>query len=136
MVRTPWLLVPALLLGACDDYILPEVEVEASRVDTILALTADVTAGEAVFSQHCEVCHDKLGDTPGAGPALRALLPTLTDAEVVETILQGSGTMPAINLEDQATADVAAWLRASFDGDAADTADSDTDAVADTDTDT
>jgi len=138
MRRLALLLLSSTALFGCDDYLLPEAEIEADRVDTILALTGAPGSGETVFDQHCEVCHVKAGDAASAGPALGTLIPTLEDAVVIRVILEGQGTMPAVSLEDQETADVLAWLKATFDGgdtgDTADTADTDRD-TDDSDTD-
>ncbi len=82
---------------------------------TILGLTGDATAGEMVFSDNaCSVvgCHGPDGtvDNP-LGPLVMAA----SDEQIVDTFLNGKGSMPAqSSLSDQELADVLAWLNANF----------------------
>jgi cytochrome c6 len=52
---------------------------------------ADVTAGRAVFDQHCNVCHPGGGE--GAGPAIRGR--DLPEDEIRTVVRQGAPGMPA-----------------------------------------
>ncbi len=117
-----WLGLPLLVgVAGCDDYLLPEVEVQTDAVDTILAISGDVGAGETAFEQHCQACHVKAGDQASAGPAIGPIVPTLDDREIVELVLGGQGIMPAIAVTDDEAADLLAWLRDAFGGAGADT---------------
>lgn len=101
MKRYAWLV---LALVACGD----------SRVDDVLALSGDVANGAEVYDSSCAICHgdDGQGDI---GSDLTTVVPTLSDEEIVEILLDGiSGTtMPAFSeaLDDQAIADVLAYIR-------------------------
>lgn len=75
-------------------------------------LTGDPTAGATVF-QDCAACHGADG-SGASGPALDALVPTLSDAEISDTILYGYGSMGPLDLTDQQILDVLAYLRATF----------------------
>ncbi len=121
-----------LLLMACsDDFIVPGGEVSSDRTDTILALTGDATAGEAVFALDCEVCHDPAGLEVRAGPALGGTPDRLTDAQIIEIVLAGQGPMPAVDLEDQPMADLLAHIKAAFGGVTVDTDDTDSSSAPD-----
>lgn len=120
MLRPAALLTLTLLAG-CDDYLLPTGggttdTSGTTRTDTVLGLTGDPVAGETTFGSTCQVCHPDGGTTAGAGPALDTLVPTKTDAEIVDTMLNGYKTMPkqGSHLTDQESADVLAFLRQQF----------------------
>jgi mono/diheme cytochrome c family protein len=86
------------------------------RVDDILALPADASAGESVYSSTCgtESCHGSDGSS-GAGADLTALVPTLSDSAIGSAIVDGVGSMPAQDdLSDQQIADVIAYLNETF----------------------
>ncbi len=82
---------------------------------------ADITAGRDLFRQKCEVCHayDGGGRTEiGAGsyprpPALRALIPTLSDGEIFYHIRNGirNTAMPAWNFPDRQVWQLVAYVR-------------------------
>lgn len=120
---------------ACDDYILPGTEVETDRLDTIAGLSADTTAGEALFTEHCQVCHDPAGLEKRAGPAIAPYLADHEPRDVYTVILEGVGSMPSFDFTDQETADVTAWLFETMDGTGDDSGDTATDDTTDTATD-
>lgn len=112
--------IPALLLtllGCNDDYILPAPEVSEDRVAAILSLPGDTEAGEVAFNQHCVMCHDVEGQEDGAGPALAPVVPERSERALLDAMLAGVGTMPAIDVTDQEAADLLAWMRANFEPD-------------------
>ncbi len=132
----------AALPGCGDDLVLPGPTGGSDRVDVILVLTGDVAAGSSAFDAHCVVCHVKDGQAPFVGPALAAVVPDLSDRQLIDLMLVGIGSMPPTNLDDQEAADLLAWLVDSFrvpvsppDTDATDTDAADTDTDGDTDTD-
>jgi mono/diheme cytochrome c family protein len=84
-----------------------------TRTEDILALTGDATTGATVYGSSCAACHAADG-TGGTGSDLTAAIPGLTDAEIVDTIILGSGDMAPVNLPDQDVADVLAHLTATF----------------------
>ncbi|MCB9663304.1 MAG: cytochrome c [Alphaproteobacteria bacterium] len=112
-MRLPALLV-ALLLGACDDYVIDSKPASPVDIDAVLALDGDVTSGEAVFQEHCRVCHDVAGnDKPGKpGPGLAPWVENATEAETIQVIVEGrEPLMPKLLVDDeQQLADLLAWM--------------------------
>ena len=100
MVQKRLGVVAVLFLAACGDQ---------SRVDDILALSGDATAGESVFSANCAACHGADG-TGGSGPDLTS--EGESDAELAEYVLFGEEEMPGFDgdLDDQEIADVVAYV--------------------------
>ena len=95
---------------------------DKARANPLGADPADITAGQDIFKQKCEVCHgyDGSGRTEiGSGqyprpPALRALnITSLTDGELFYYIRNGirNTGMPAWNMPDQQLWQVVAYLR-------------------------
>lgn len=82
-------------------------------VDQILALEGDATAGEAAFATNCSGCHGADGNS-GSAPMLSDVAPGLDDAGLVTVMIEGTGNMPAIDLENQDAADILAFVRATF----------------------
>jgi mono/diheme cytochrome c family protein len=78
-------------------------------------------AGAEVYDRSCAPCH---GDDGAAGvetngiPAadLARWVPPLTDAQLTDTILDGTGEMVAVPLGEEDLADCIAYLRATFPG--------------------
>lgn len=85
------------------------------EVDAILALTGDPDAGETTYLNVCgnAICHGADG-VSGPGGNLAVIVPDSSDAQIVTVVIEGEGSMPAQNIEDQAVADVLAYLRATF----------------------
>lgn len=94
-----------VLLAACDG--------GGTRTDDILALTGDAAAGATTYSGTCAACHGADGQG-GVGAVLTDAVPGLEDADLVDTIILGSGDMAPVSLTDQEVANVVAHLRASF----------------------
>lgn len=116
MHRTiPALLALPLLLacGDKDDDTTGDGGDTGSRIDTILALDGDASAGASVFSGNCAGCHGADGDS-GSAPNLSAKVLSLSDSELLTIVLNGKGDMPAISLEDQEAADLLEYLRTSY----------------------
>ncbi len=110
-MRGAWLAV--LLLVACGD---DEGDTTGDdRVADVLALTGSASAGATVYTDTCAVCHGANGEG-GAGSALATVADSLSDEEVVDTILNGTSGMVAYDgqLTDQQIADVFAYLRETF----------------------
>jgi len=78
-----------------------------------LDLTGDVATGTDVFANNCAGCHGADGDS-GSAPNLSEVAPDRTDNEIAWTIADGNGGMPSIDIDDQAIADVIAFLRSEF----------------------
>jgi cytochrome c6 len=71
---------------------------------------ADVTAGRAVFDQHCNACHP--GGGQGAGPALRGR--NVPEDRIRTIVRQGGQGMPAFNqsqINDQQLANLVQYVR-------------------------
>lgn len=82
----------------------------------IKALTGDAANGQAVFTAGaCATsgCHGADGNS-GTAPALDSVVSSRTDDQLIDSVLDGKGSMPPNDLTDQEMADVLAWLRSSF----------------------
>ena len=109
--------------GACDDGGEEESETSAGetgsgdRKANILMLDGTASAGMAVFSSETcatEACHGADGNS-GMAENLSERVPALSDDQIVDVLLEGSGTMPPqTHLSDQQLADVLAWLNETF----------------------
>jgi len=81
-------------------------------------LNAQQTRGHAVFQASCSQCHDDRDSDALHGPPMLGVfkqqyLPSgapANDNRMRVTILEGHGMMPAINLDDQDTQDLLAYL--------------------------
>ena len=76
-------------------------------------------AGADVYDRSCAACHGAdgaLGLEVNGIPAadLNRWVPPLTDEQLTETILEGTGEMVAISLEEEDLADCIAYLREAF----------------------
>lgn len=101
--------------GTPDTQTEPTPSTGTERVATILGLTGDPTAGEATYTAICAACHAADGTGVAPNPALTDRIPTLTDDQVVTTILEGKGNMDAYDtLVNQEIADVAAYVITNF----------------------
>lgn len=82
------------------------------RTEDILALTGDVAAGEPIYQANCASCH-AADMTGGTGPNLIEEVSEHSDEDILNTILNGEGPMPAFDetLSDQEAADLMAWMR-------------------------
>lgn len=92
-----------LLMPACDD------DGGDSQVDAILGLDGDATNGGDVFATTCgnSGCH---GSDGVSGPAPDLAGGAVSDTQVVNAIVNGSGNMPPQNVTDQEAADVNAYI--------------------------
>lgn len=82
------------------------------RVNDVLALTGDSTAGASAYSLRCETCHEADGTGDGAFPDIGAYLASASDADFVTTMLEGPGTMPTFaSSDDQELADIMAYCK-------------------------
>jgi mono/diheme cytochrome c family protein len=82
-------------------------------------LEGDPTAGAKVFAETCAQsnCHgpDGSGSDPKSDAAdLRKVVPGLSDAEIESRIENGFGLMAPVDLDEQETADVIAYVRQEF----------------------
>lgn len=90
----------------------------AARVATILSLTGDAAAAQGNYTAVCAACHGPDGAGVPPSPALTERVPTLTDDQIVTTILEGKGNMDsyALVLRNQEIADLLAYLKTNFGG--------------------
>ncbi len=90
------------------------------RAATILGLTGDASSGEQLFgSSGCAnmACHGADGTSGSAMPSLDTSVPNTDDATIVDTFLNGKGSMPAqAGLSDQQLADLLAYVSDTFGG--------------------
>lgn len=90
-----------------------------SRTDMILGLSGTSAAGQTVFTNNCGVasCHGADGNTPGTSSTKRLSdeIPSLSDKQIVDVVINGEGTMPPQSaLSDQQVADVLAYVQETF----------------------
>lgn len=104
-------IVAVLTLGllACGDK-----DDTGSAYDDILALTGDATTGAEVFTSKCSACHGADGSGTDSGPDLYAQAPGLSDTDLLDIMFNGTGSMPAVSLDDQEAADVLAYVQDTF----------------------
>ncbi|MCB9742771.1 MAG: cytochrome c [Alphaproteobacteria bacterium] len=106
MNRTSAALLLAILLPGCFGAT-PE---ERARASAIAALPADAEVGQALYLEHCAVCHGEAGQG-ASGPDLRDMSALDAD-EVVLLLMWGPGEMPSFEgWSDAELADVTAWVR-------------------------
>lgn len=80
-----------------------------------LLLTGDPQRGAQIFATVCAPCHGADGSGTTQGVDLTEHVPGHTDEELVGFLAHGEGRMPDPGLpDDQAIADVLAYLRATF----------------------
>ena len=88
------------------------------RAATILGLSGDASSGAALFtSSGCsnDACHGADGLSGMASPTLDVSVPASDDPQIVNTFLNGKGGMPPQgNLDDQALADLLAYVSDTF----------------------
>lgn len=99
-----------LTLIACGD---KDDDTGAGEFDAILALTGDAAAGATVFSSTCANCHGADG-TGGSAPDISGAVGGYSDADLLDVVLNGSGSMAPVALEDQEAADLLAYVRDTF----------------------
>lgn len=100
----------APLALACGD---KDVDSGGSEFSAILALDGDVDSGETLFAGKCAACHGTDGEG-GTGPALADAVPGKSDEQLLDIMLNGTGSMAAVSLDDQEAADMLAWLTATW----------------------
>jgi mono/diheme cytochrome c family protein len=109
-----WLAVAMLFATACKEEEEPAPP-EEDRVDVILGLEGEIASGTSLYDEHCAGCHgaDGLG---GVGTDLVEQLAILSEEDVVRTIVEGRGIMPAWGetQSDQEIADVVAYIYDAF----------------------
>jgi mono/diheme cytochrome c family protein len=84
--------------------------------DPALTLTGDPATGATVFSDNCAVCHNSNGDPGPVGTSMRAWVSTNPKDSTLDALREGRPpAMPSFDsLEDQALADLLAWLYDTF----------------------
>lgn len=108
----------ALFLPACNNEEEEDDEggnTDPARIDAILALQGDATAGQTAFAR-CSAasCHGADGNSGSTGAPLSEEIPELTDERIIDVVLGGYEAMPAQNLADQEMADLLAYLHETF----------------------
>lgn len=109
MVLARWSVLALLPLAiACNG--------ETAETDTDLG-TEITGEGADLFADNCARCHGDNGQGSIVGPALTERVPGLTEADVTDIILQGSGRMDPIDEVDaDQAATIATFVVASFGG--------------------
>jgi len=112
MKRIALVVAVSLTLVACGD----DETVAEDPIDVILGLDGNATKGEIVYAT-CAAsnCHGQDGASGDPNsPDLADAVPDLDERGLVETVKNGTGTMPGQALSDQEIADVAAYTRQTF----------------------
>ncbi|MGB0592215.1 MAG: cytochrome c [Myxococcota bacterium] len=93
-----------------------DAQLAADRVSQILALPRDHFQGAVEFDANCRACHGADGKGTSAAPDLYERVPTLSDEELITTLIYGrDGGMPAWgHFSDRQLADIYAHLRQTF----------------------
>ena len=99
------LLALALGLAACND---------KGGDDSSADIVGDAAAGATVYTSTCASCHGADGNVNEA--KLTEEVPSKTDAELEDIILNGYDEMPPVGLDETELADVIAYLRQTFTG--------------------
>jgi mono/diheme cytochrome c family protein len=91
-------------------------DAEIPRVDRILELSGDPTAGAPLFVEHCTRCHGAEGMGTSKAPSLVERVPMRSDETIARALLLGKGEMPewGDDFVDQQIANVFAYLRQTF----------------------
>ncbi len=77
-------------------------------------LDGSAWCGGEVFATACAGCHGDDGSGTDLGADLSGHVPYHTDLEVLSVVINGQGEMPAQDTSPQQSADLLAWLRATF----------------------
>ena len=67
--------------------------------------------GGDLYVQNCVSCHGQDGEGSGSAPALAGEIDTLTDGELLDIIMDGTGSMPASGLSEDEAQTLLEWLR-------------------------
>lgn len=70
--------------------------------------------GEALYIEHCEVCHGPEGQGTDSVFPLDHAMTDHTDAEVLNWILNGKGTMPPVDITEAEAEAIIAYLHTIF----------------------
>ena len=68
-------------------------------------------SGGDLYVQNCVSCHGQDGEGSGSAPALAGEIDTLTDSELTDIIMDGTGSMPASGLTEDEAQTLIDWLR-------------------------
>jgi len=87
----------------------------SSDTDTDTDTDTEQVDGATVFADNCAVCHGADG-TGGAGTDLTAVVPGMTEEDVQDVVLNGSGNMGAISVSEDKAAAVSTYVVDTFGG--------------------
>lgn len=76
----------------------------------------DATAGAEVYTASCAACHGADGAGTDTYPSLVEEVPEKSDAQLEDIILNGTGSMAPVALDEQELTDLLAYLRQEFGG--------------------
>lgn len=78
-------------------------------------LIGRVACGADFWSNSCNGCHGPNGEGTPSGQALNGHISGHSDADLIRSIVEGEGSMPAYDMvHPQMVADVVAFMRANF----------------------
>jgi mono/diheme cytochrome c family protein len=83
--------------------------------DDVLNLTADPEVGEFLYDNKCATCHGPDG-TGVSGPSLLDIVPQRTSCDIIATVRDGPGAMPAFDreLDNRELADLLEFVTLEF----------------------
>lgn len=83
---------------------------DTNRTEDILGLTGAPASGATLYTDNCASCHAADG-SGGIGPDLSLVVPPMSEENLVDLLLDGSGSMPSsASLEDQQLADIVSYV--------------------------
>ena len=101
-----WLLpLAALMLLACRGQLR-----KSGDLFRIVKLESSPTQGAKLYAAKCKHCHGSKGQGRSA-PSIKSALGNMSDADLVEQILEGSLSMPAIRITPQEAMHIVGRLR-------------------------
>ncbi len=83
--------------------------------EKVLTLERDPVVGEFIYDNRCATCHGPDGEGI-SGPPLTDIVAQRTSCDIVDTVRNGSGEMPAIgaDFDDQELADIVEFVTLEF----------------------
>jgi cytochrome c551 len=70
--------------------------------------------GASLYSSNCSGCHGSDGTNGSGGPSLADEVPGKSDAELIEIMQNGEGSMPPIGVADDEAQAIVDYLRGLF----------------------
>jgi mono/diheme cytochrome c family protein len=88
--------------------------VDPAVVAAVIELEGSIEQGRLLFNSECALCHDEDGSGKEIGPDIRQEITKISDTQLVNLVLGGSGQMLPLDFTPQQMADVLAYVRQKF----------------------